>query len=85
MKLTDSEMQEFTELANATFDPDLFSEDDYPILKAARDEFEKEQAREHRGVLPIGQPTVIEGDGDNEPESRRDVDMRNCGTFFTGH
>jgi hypothetical protein len=75
MKLTDSEKEEFAALANATFDPDLFSEDDYPILKAARDEFEKKQARERGGVLD--QPTVVEGDGDNEPESRRDADMRN--------
>jgi hypothetical protein len=67
MKLTDAELEEFTALANATFDPDLFSEDDYPILKAARDEFEKEQARERSGILPIGQPTMTEGDGDNEP------------------
>jgi hypothetical protein len=46
MELSDSERQEFPRLAAATLDPDLLDESDYPSLKAARAEHEREQAQD---------------------------------------
>jgi len=51
MKLTDLEREEFIALAQGTFDPELWTEDDLPLLRAAKKEFEKEQAREPGDVL----------------------------------
>jgi hypothetical protein len=44
MELSDKEREEFTRLADATLDPDLWDEADLPILRAARAEHEREQA-----------------------------------------
>ena len=55
MKLTDLEREEFIALAGNTFDPELWTEDELPLLRAARKEFEKEQALERDDVL---QPTT---------------------------
>jgi hypothetical protein len=52
MKLTDQEREEFIALAQDTFDPELWTEDDLPLLRAARKDFEEEQARE-RGDCPL--------------------------------
>jgi hypothetical protein len=52
MELTDFERAEFIAPAADTLDPELWSEGEYPILKGARDNYEKAQAREHGGVLP---------------------------------
>jgi hypothetical protein len=60
MELTGSEREEFTRLANATFDPDLCSEEDLPWLRAARAEYEREQERERSGVSPVAQPSLTE-------------------------
>jgi hypothetical protein len=51
MELTEEERAEFIAMANDTFDPEIWDEDDYPILKAARENYEKEKAPES-GVLP---------------------------------
>jgi hypothetical protein len=37
---------EFIALAQDTFDPELWSEDDLPLLRAAKEKFEEEQRRE---------------------------------------
>ena len=66
MELTDAERAEFTALANDTFDPEIWDEADYPILKAARENYEKEKAQES-GVLP-DQLLALEDDEDREPE-----------------
>jgi hypothetical protein len=62
MELTDSEREEFTRLANATFDPDLCSEEDLPWLRAARAEYEREQAQKRRDALSAEQTTLTEDD-----------------------
>ena len=46
MELNDAEKKDFNALANATLDPDLWDENDYPILKAARADHERERANE---------------------------------------
>ena len=58
MELTDPEREEFTRLANATFDPDLCSEEDLPWLRAARADYEREQALERRDDLSVEQTGV---------------------------
>ncbi len=68
MELTDSEREEFIRLANATFDPDLCSEEDLPWLRAAREEHEKEQALERRDDLSVEQPSVTEDDEEDGSE-----------------
>ena len=62
MGLTDSEREEFIRLANATFDPDLCSEEDLPWLRAARAEFEREQSQKRRDALSAEQTTLTEDD-----------------------
>jgi hypothetical protein len=59
MALTDLEREEFLALANATYDPELWSEDELPILRAAKKAFEEEQARECSAGLHPGK----EGEG----------------------
>jgi hypothetical protein len=46
MKLTDAERQEFVELVQDTYDPELFTEEDYPMLRAAKEKYQKEQQEE---------------------------------------
>ncbi len=53
MELTDKEREEFIRLADATLDPGVWDEEDYPILKETRAEYEREQERE-RADLPAG-------------------------------
>src|SRR5271156_4898777 len=43
MKLTESERQEFIALAEDTYDPGLWTEEDYPALRAAKEKHEREQ------------------------------------------
>lgn len=52
MKLTDQEREEFVALAQETFDPELWTEDELPLLRAARKKFEEEQAREKASPAP---------------------------------
>lgn len=42
-KLTDAERAEFIELIKDSFDPELYSEDDLPMLRARKKEWEEEQ------------------------------------------
>ena len=58
MELTDSEREEFNALADSTLDPGVWDEEDYPILKATRAEYEREQARECRDDLSVEQTGV---------------------------
>jgi hypothetical protein len=53
MELTDSEKDEFTRLANATFDPGLCSAEDLPWLRAARADYKREQAKERGEVIAL--------------------------------
>ena len=46
MELTDLEREEFMALANATLDADLWSEEELPILRAAKKAADEEKARE---------------------------------------
>jgi len=64
MKLTDLEREEFNALANATYDPELWTEDDLPLLRATKEKWEKEQAQEGADVVP---PPVDEDDQDDAP------------------
>jgi hypothetical protein len=46
MQLTDAEREEFLALTQETYDPELWTEDDLPALRAARQEFEEAQQRD---------------------------------------
>jgi len=52
MKLTDLEREEFIALAQETFDPELWTEDELPVLRAARKKSEEGQARETASPAP---------------------------------
>jgi hypothetical protein len=67
MKLTDAERAEFIALSEATYDAALWDEDDLPILRKARLEYEEEEARERTNVIPIDQPNMTEDDEDIDP------------------
>ncbi|MGB6247857.1 MAG: hypothetical protein WBF54_02020 [Terriglobales bacterium] len=45
-KLTDAEQAEFMELIKDSFDPDLYDEDDLPMLRARKKEWDEEQRLE---------------------------------------
>lgn len=51
-KLTEAEQAEFMELIKDSFDPDLFSEDDLPSLRASRKRWEEEQQRGEANLAP---------------------------------
>jgi len=42
-KLTEAEQAEFLELIKDSFDPELYSEDDLPMLRAREKQWEEEQ------------------------------------------
>ena len=46
VKLTDSERLEFIALAQDTYAPELWTEEDLPILRGAKEKVEKEQQEE---------------------------------------
>jgi hypothetical protein len=46
-KLTDAEQAEFMELIKDSFDPELYTEDDLPMLRALGKKWEEEQRREN--------------------------------------
>jgi hypothetical protein len=50
-KLTDAEQAEFMELIKDSFDPELYTEDDLPMLRASKKKFEDEQQEDGR-LLP---------------------------------
>jgi hypothetical protein len=45
-KLTDAEQAEFMELIKDSFDPELYDEDDLPMLRARKKEWDEEQRLE---------------------------------------
>lgn len=53
-KLTEAEQAEFMELIKDSFDPDLFSEDDLPSLRASKKRWEEEQRRGETTPTPDG-------------------------------
>jgi hypothetical protein len=69
MELTDAEREEFNRLTADTFDPDIWDENDLPLLRAIKREEEKEQAQES-GVLPVEKANMTGHDEDREPEAR---------------
>jgi hypothetical protein len=50
MELTDKDREEFNALADATLDPGVGDESDLSILRAARPEHQREQAKERRDL-----------------------------------
>jgi hypothetical protein len=52
MRLTVLEREEFMALAQDTFDPELWTEDELPLLRAARKEFEEGRPREKASPAP---------------------------------
>jgi hypothetical protein len=67
MELTDAEREEFTRLANATLDPDLWSEEDLPALRAARAEHEKELEPEKGDDVPLATENDNQDGEDSDP------------------
>jgi hypothetical protein len=55
MKLTDAERAEYIALTANTYDPELFTEEDLPLMREVRRQIEEEQARAS-AVLPTDQP-----------------------------
>jgi hypothetical protein len=51
-KLTEAEQAEFLELTRDCFDPDFYSEDDLPMLRASRKRWEEGQRREEATPVP---------------------------------
>jgi hypothetical protein len=62
MELTDAERAEFIALTQDSLDPELWTEDDLPYLRRAKQKYEEEQARERAGARPAEEPTMT-GDG----------------------
>jgi hypothetical protein len=61
-KLTDAERAEFIELLRDSFDPELYEEDDLPMLRANKKKFEEEQQREE------GSPALESSSEEWEPD-----------------
>jgi hypothetical protein len=62
MELTDSERQEFIELTQDTYDPELWSEDYLPFLREANKRLEEEAAQECGAVLPPATEQITQDD-----------------------
>lgn len=45
MKLTDAERAEYLALTENTYDPELSSEEDFPLMREVREQVVEEQAR----------------------------------------
>ena len=58
IKLTDAEQAEFMELIKDSFDPELYTEDDLPALRANKKKFEEEQQQEE--ASQADEPSVEE-------------------------
>jgi hypothetical protein len=71
MALTDLERAEFIELTRDSYDPDLWSEEDYPMLKAARAEYEKELAGES-AARAAEEANFMDDDERSGPNPQRD-------------
>jgi hypothetical protein len=66
-KLTDAEQAEFMELIKDSFDPELYTEDDLPMLRASKKRWEEEQRREETTPAPDECSETL--DEDMEPPS----------------
>jgi hypothetical protein len=62
MGLTDAERAEFIALSEATYDAALWDEDDLPILRKAKRQYEEEQARERTDAPSDEQSSAAEDD-----------------------
>jgi hypothetical protein len=62
MELTAAEKEEFIALTQDSYDPELWLEEDLPILRAIKREYEEEQARERSEVPPAQPPAETEDD-----------------------
>jgi len=66
-KLTDAEQTEFLELIEDSFDPELYTEDDLPMLRASRKRWEEEQRQGE--ATPVPDECSEPLDDDLEPPS----------------
>lgn len=62
MELTDLEKQEFLAMAADTFDPEIWDESDYLVLKSAKRGHEADQSRERGDIPAAEQPAEVEDD-----------------------
>jgi hypothetical protein len=60
LELTDAERAEFIALTQDSLDPDLWTEDDLPYLRRAKQKYEEDEAREPDGILRFERPTMPE-------------------------
>jgi hypothetical protein len=63
MKLTDVERAEYLALTENTYDPELSSEEDLPLMREVRRQVVEEQARA-AAVLPASQPAWADEEDD---------------------
>jgi hypothetical protein len=68
MELTDAEREEFNRLAAESVDPELWTEDDLPLLRRIRDDYKKRKAQES-DALPAGDPDIPVDDDGTCPDS----------------
>ena len=67
MKLTDAERAEFIALANATLDPEMWSEDELPILRKTKADNDRQQEWERNHPHLIEQPILTDDDENGWP------------------
>jgi len=67
-KLTEAEQAEFMELIKDSYDPELYTEDDLPKLRASQNRLEEKQRREEA----IAAPDECSGPLDEDPEPPSD-------------
>ena len=56
-KLTEAEQSEFMELIKDSFDPELYLEDDLPMLRALKKKWEEEEKRRGAGAQADDSPS----------------------------
>jgi len=66
MSLSEAEREEFLRLRNDTYDPELWSQEDFPALRAARAEYERKLREESDSTEQDAAPTVDEETLDGE-------------------
>jgi hypothetical protein len=59
-KLTEAEIAEFMELIRDSFDPELYTEDDLPALRAGRQAGERAETLQERAPTPEHDPEIWE-------------------------
>jgi hypothetical protein len=68
MKLTDAERAEYLTLTENTYDPELSSEEDLPLMREVRRQVEEEQAR--AAAVPHTDPPAWAADEEDEDEGK---------------